>query len=250
MKCPFCGRSLQNGTSFCKYCGSALRSTGQPAPQFVQPQPALLCPRCGTPLQAGSRFCKRCGAGIAAPAAAPSQGPAAFRYAQQIPSAQPSRPQDPAAPTYRQQVPPVSGYGQPPVYGQQLSPAAPYPMPQQPLPAQPRKSWTWLRVILILLCVGLLTVAALFAPAKIKERLGKSSGESGSAWSGSAERPAEDAEARAARLRDEYAQIDAEAEAGLYDQTEALEPYPDDDYEWFNGDPAGWVEVTEGGDAS
>ena len=114
------------------------------------------------------------------------------------------------------------------MYGQQVSPAPPYPTTQQ-LPAQPRKSWTWLRVMLILICVGLLTVAALFAPAKIKERLGKSSGESGSTWSGSAERPVEDAEARAARLRDEYAQIDAEAEAGLYDQTEALEPYPDDD---------------------
>ncbi len=55
MECPVCGRTIQNNTKFCKYCGNALIKA-HPKQSNTQ-----LCPLCGTSLKPGISFCTQCG---------------------------------------------------------------------------------------------------------------------------------------------------------------------------------------------
>lgn len=48
MKCQHCGKEIENGSSFCIYCGAKV-------------VPTITCPRCNTPIPKGDAFCMGCG---------------------------------------------------------------------------------------------------------------------------------------------------------------------------------------------
>lgn len=78
MRCqnPACGRELEDGSAFCRYCGSPVpeepqvetaqegaEGSGEGASAEAAPEPqAMFCERCGAPIVPGSAFCERCGA--------------------------------------------------------------------------------------------------------------------------------------------------------------------------------------------
>ncbi|NLG49836.1 MAG: zinc-ribbon domain-containing protein [Chloroflexi bacterium] len=49
-KCPHCGQSVSDNSSFCPYCGQRIE---KPQERF--------CAACGSSLRPGSKFCARCG---------------------------------------------------------------------------------------------------------------------------------------------------------------------------------------------
>lgn len=48
MKCQNCGKEIENGSSFCIYCGTKV-------------VPTITCPHCNTPIPEGDVFCMGCG---------------------------------------------------------------------------------------------------------------------------------------------------------------------------------------------
>jgi len=58
MICNKCGKTINDGAKFCKFCGASVQS----APQTVAASKAeITCPSCGKTLSAGAKFCKFCG---------------------------------------------------------------------------------------------------------------------------------------------------------------------------------------------
>ncbi|MBR5366622.1 MAG: zinc ribbon domain-containing protein [Clostridia bacterium] len=58
MYCRHCGKEVEAGTKFCRFCGGALSGTGTNAPaQNI----AVSCPACGAVPPVGAKFCNKCG---------------------------------------------------------------------------------------------------------------------------------------------------------------------------------------------
>ncbi|MCM1064886.1 MAG: zinc-ribbon domain-containing protein [Eubacterium sp.] len=73
IKCPKCGKELEDGARFCGECGTPIpeqprQDVRAAAEEPVQAGPGeyVFCPECGKKLPAGSLFCDNCGTGLAA----------------------------------------------------------------------------------------------------------------------------------------------------------------------------------------
>lgn len=60
MRCPYCGKDLENDSVFCIHCGKKI-SVMQEQP--MQPS-GINCPSCGTKNETGSLFCVGCGSSL------------------------------------------------------------------------------------------------------------------------------------------------------------------------------------------
>ena len=193
------------------------------------------CNRCGAANRDGSAFCKRCGNPLRASAVPP--GPQGGRN--QTQSA------EMLCPNCGRQIRRDAAFCK--YCGVSFRAAG----------ASPKDPWLGLRIVLALLCVGMIVFGVLTVPGKLRERRdggaqpAKQPGAAGQttpvtptgAGESTQSTPASETANRAAR----YAQIDAMLENG---ELEEPEPVMHDDYGWFSGDPEGWVAVTEeGGEA-
>ncbi|MBQ3706634.1 MAG: zinc ribbon domain-containing protein [Clostridia bacterium] len=58
MYCRHCGKEVEPGTKFCRFCGGALSGNGEPA---VARNIVKTCPICGAVPPDGAKFCNKCG---------------------------------------------------------------------------------------------------------------------------------------------------------------------------------------------
>ncbi|MHA1311876.1 MAG: zinc ribbon domain-containing protein [Candidatus Helarchaeota archaeon] len=61
MKCPNCGRTIEKGWNFCRYCRYDLRNNKKVEPNIKKSTRKKICPKCGTPNDINNKYCLRCG---------------------------------------------------------------------------------------------------------------------------------------------------------------------------------------------
>jgi len=94
MFCKNCGNQINDGATFCKYCGTSL---ARPAATVSEATNTPVCPSCGKQVNVGATFCKYCGTSLsAAPSVAPPSPPPT-----------PKPPMPPELPTPEPPSPPV-----------------------------------------------------------------------------------------------------------------------------------------------
>ena len=61
MFCPRCGKEVEEGDKFCRYCGAPIEHIKETEVTEVGKR---FCPRCGKEVEEGDKFCSSCGARI------------------------------------------------------------------------------------------------------------------------------------------------------------------------------------------